>query len=119
MVDAVDIRPLRLGEPTAAVRAQALKEPVHALGVQRADGQRRLARPRHADHRDHPPQRHVNVDVPQVVVPRAAHADERGQGPRYGEIVGCRATHDTARGQAVVLLVSFPGLYGARIQRNA
>ena len=87
VVDPVHVRPLGLGQPPAAVGAQALQEPLHALGVQRAHGQRRLARPGHADHRDRPPQRHVNVDVPQVVVPGPAHADDRGQGARHGDII--------------------------------
>ena len=35
----------RVGKPPTAVRAQALQEPLHALRIQRADGQRCLARP--------------------------------------------------------------------------
>ena len=88
VVDPVHVRPLGLGQPPAAVGAQALQEPLHALGVQRAHGQRRLARPGHADHRDRPPQRHVDVDISQVVVPGPAHADDRGQGSRHGNVTG-------------------------------
>ncbi len=86
VVDPVDVRPLRLRQPPAAVGAQPLQEPLQALGVQRAHGQRRLARSGHADHRDRPPQRHVNIDVAQVVVPGPAHANDRGQGSRHGHI---------------------------------
>ena len=43
VADLIDVRPLRLREPPPAVGAQALQEPVHALGVEGADGQRRLA----------------------------------------------------------------------------
>jgi len=96
VVDPVHVRPLGLGQPPTAVGAQALQEPVHTLGVQRADGQRRLARSRHADHRDRPPQRHVDVDIPQVVVPGPAHADDRGQGSRHGNITSRHMRQRTA-----------------------
>ena len=87
MLDPVDVGPPGLGEPPAAVGAQALEEPVQALGVQRADGQRRLARSGDANDRHRPPQRHVDIDTLQIVVPRPAHADHRGQGSRQREVV--------------------------------
>ena len=49
VVDPVHVRALCLGQPTAAVRAQAGEVPLHAFGVQGAEGERRLARPGHAD----------------------------------------------------------------------
>ena len=86
VVDPVHVRPLGLGQPPAAVGAQALQEPLQALGVQRAHRQRGLARSGHADHGDRPPQRHVHVDISQVVLPGPAHADDRGQCTRHGNI---------------------------------
>ena len=78
------------------------EEPLHALGVQRADGQRRLARSGHVDHRDRPPQRHVDVDIPQVVVPGPAHADKRGQSSRHGNITSRHTSQRSAKLQRLL-----------------
>ena len=75
VVDAVHVRTLCLGQPSAAVGAQTLQKPLHALGVQRPDRQRRLARPGYTDHRDRAPQRDVDVEVAEVVVPSSVHAN--------------------------------------------
>jgi hypothetical protein len=88
VIDPVNVRALRLGEPTAAVRAQAGEVPLHALGVQGAYGQRRLARSGYPDDSDCAPQRHVDIDVAQVVVPGAAHADSDGHCLGPGSISG-------------------------------
>ena len=40
----------------------------------------------YADHGHRPPQRDVDVDVPQVVVPGPPHADGDGQGSRHGNV---------------------------------
>ena len=88
VIDPVHVRALRLGQPAAAVGAQAGEVALHALGVQGADGQRRLARSGHADDGDRAPQRHVDVDVAQVVMPGAVHAD--GIGQRSGPGPACR-----------------------------
>ena len=79
VIDPVHVRALCLGQPAAAVGAQAREVSLHAFGVQGADGERRLARSGHADDGDRAPQRHVDVDVAQVVMPGAAHADGIGQ----------------------------------------
>src|SRR6185437_1658082 len=51
------------------------------------------------DHRDHPPQGHVHVDVAQVVVPGPAHGDDRGQGSRHGKFSSRHTRHLTTRGR--------------------
>ena len=66
---------LRLADPAPAVGADLLQEAVHPLGVEGSAGQRRLARSGHADDHDRPPQRHIHVEVAQVVVAHAAHFD--------------------------------------------
>jgi hypothetical protein len=43
---------------------------------------------RQAASRHRPPVRHVDVDVPQVVVPGPADAHDRGQGSRHAKITG-------------------------------
>ena len=55
VVDPVHGRALGLGQPPAAVGAQGLQEAVHALGVQGADGQRRLPGSGYADDGHGPP----------------------------------------------------------------
>ena len=95
VVDPVHVRSLRLGQPPSAVGAQAFQEPVHALGVQRADGQRRLARTGHSDHGDRAPQRHIDVES-EVVVPCAAHADDPGQRSRHPQITSICSRQDMA-----------------------
>jgi hypothetical protein len=96
VVDPVHVRSLRLGEPPSAVGAQAFQEPVHALGVQRPDGQRRLARTGHPDHGDRTPQRHIDVDVPQVVMPCPAHGNDPRQRSRHPQITSSCSRQDMA-----------------------
>jgi hypothetical protein len=67
MLDPVHVWSLRLGQPTAAAGAQALQEALHAFGVQRADGQRRLDGSGYPDDRDGSPQRDIDIDILQVV----------------------------------------------------
>jgi hypothetical protein len=92
VVDAVGVGPLGLGEPPPAVRAQALEEAVQALGVERAHGQRRLARAGHPGDHDRAPERHVHVEVAQRVVPDAARLDGPRQRVRRRRNLGDR--HD-------------------------
>lgn len=68
VIDPVHVGALYLGQPAAAVGAQAGEVPLHALGIQGAEGQRRLARPGHPYDGHRAPQRHVDVDVAQVVI---------------------------------------------------
>ena len=82
--DPVDVGPFGLLDPPPAVGAQPLQEAVHPLGVEGAAGQRGLARAGHADDRDGPPQRDVDVQVAQVVVAHAADLDGPRQPVRDG-----------------------------------
>ena len=66
-----------LVEQPARVRRDRLEVAPLRLGVDRAERERRLARPGDAGEDDQRVARDVDVDVPQVVLPRAAHADER------------------------------------------
>ena len=52
-------------------------------------------------HRHRSPQRHVDVDIPQVVVPGPAHADDRGQGSRPRNITSRHTRQFTAIHQRV------------------
>ena len=86
VIDPVHVRTLCLGQPAAAVGAQAREVPLHTFGVQGAHGERRLARSGHADDSDRAPQRHIDVDVAQVVMPGAADTDGIGQRSGHGSI---------------------------------
>jgi len=44
------------------------------------------------------PQRHVDVDISQVVVPGPMHADDRGQGSRHGIFTSCHNGNLTGLG---------------------
>jgi hypothetical protein len=97
VADPVDVRPLGLGQPPAAVGAQGLQETVHALGVEGADGQGGLAGAGDADDGHGPPQRDVHVEIAQVVVPGAAHFDGGRQRAGHGQPrVGARGRGEPA-----------------------
>ena len=70
----------RLREAAARVGGERLEVAARALGVQHAEGERRLARPRHARDAHEAVQRDVDVEVLQVVHLRAAHLDAVGRG---------------------------------------
>jgi hypothetical protein len=72
-VDEIDIRLLHLLEELAGIRRQRLDIAPLAFGVNRVEGERRLARARKAGHDDQSVARDVDVDVTEVVDPGAAH----------------------------------------------
>ena len=72
-VDLVDVRLLHLAEELAGVGAQALDVAALALGVDRVEGEARLAAPGQAGDDDQPVARERDVDVLEVVFARAAH----------------------------------------------
>ena len=72
-VDLVDVRLLHLAEELAGVRAQALDIAALALGIDRVEGEARLAAPRQSGDDDEPVARERDVDVLEVVFARAAH----------------------------------------------
>ena len=72
-VDQVDVRLLHLLEELAGVGGQRFDIAPLALGVDRVEGERGLARPRQAGNDDQPVTREVDVDILEVVDARAAH----------------------------------------------
>ena len=68
----------RLRQAAARVGGERFKVAPRPLGVQHAQGERRLARPRYARDADEPVQRDAGVDVFQVVHARSAHLDAVG-----------------------------------------
>ena len=76
-VDDVDVGLVHLPEELAGVRRQRLDVPPLALGVDRVEGEARLARARQAREHDQPVARQLDVDVPEVVLAGPADADDR------------------------------------------
>ena len=72
-VDQIDVRLLHLLEELPGVRRQRLDIAPLAFGVDRVEGERRLARARQAGDDDQLVARDVDVDVLEVVDARAAH----------------------------------------------
>ena len=73
--DGVDVGLLHPLEELSRVRGQRLDVPALPFGVDRVEGQRRLARPADARHDDQRPGRQREVDVLEVMGPRAADDD--------------------------------------------
>ena len=88
-VDLVDVRLLHLAEELAGVGAQALDVAALALGVDRVEGEARLAAAGQAGDDDEAVARERDVDVLEVVFARAAH-DESDPGARL-KCTGCEA----------------------------
>ncbi len=78
-LDRVDVRPLELVEELPGVGREAFEVAPLPLGVDRVEGQRALPRPADPGQDDQPVARQVDVDIPQVVHPRAADLDRRGR----------------------------------------
>ena len=74
-VDAIHRRLVHAIEELARVGREGLDVATLAFGVQRVEHQRGLARARHARHHHQLMQRNVEVEILQVVLPRAVHAD--------------------------------------------
>ena len=75
-LDRVDLGHAHLVDQPPRVRRDRLEVAALRLGVERAEGERRLARARDAGEHDERVARNVDVDVLEVVLARAAHADE-------------------------------------------
>jgi hypothetical protein len=71
-VDLVDVRLLHHLEELAGIGRQALDVAALALGIDRVEGERGLARAGQAGHHDQAVARQVEVDVLQIVLARAA-----------------------------------------------
>ncbi|GDY68071.1 hypothetical protein SAV14893_074640 [Streptomyces avermitilis] len=71
-------------EQSAGVRCDGLEVPALGLGVQRAEGERRLARTGDPGEGDHRVPRNIDVDVPQIVLAGA---------PDMHEVVGRVVLH--------------------------
>jgi hypothetical protein len=86
-LDQVDVRLAHQLEELAGVGRQALDVAALALGVDRVERQRRLARARQAGDHHQLAARNVDVDALEIVLARATHADEVqlfGHGHRGG-----------------------------------
>ena len=73
IADLIDIRKRRLCHAPPRIRRQCLKIPPRALGIQHAERERRLPRPRHAGDADDLMQRDVEIEIPQVMHMRSTH----------------------------------------------
>jgi hypothetical protein len=87
-LDAVHLRLVHAIEELPRVGREGLDVAALALGVDRVEDQGRLSGPRHARDHDELPQRDVEVERAQVVLPRTADADEVVGGA--GHAVGYR-----------------------------
>ena len=87
-VDAIDVRLLHPLEELARVRGQRLDIAPLPFGVDRVEGERRLARSADAGHDDQLADRQRQIDVLEVVRARAAHDDDSGRRPPRPS--GCR-----------------------------
>ena len=74
-VDMIERRLLHLPDELPRVGAQALDVAALPLGIDRIEGERRLARARQAGDHHQRVARHIHVDILQIVLARAAHAD--------------------------------------------
>ena len=77
--DAIDVGLLHALEELPRIRGQRAHVPALPLGVDRVEGERRLARSAHAGDDDQLSQRKRQIDVLQIVRARAAD-DDRGSG---------------------------------------
>ena len=79
-VDLVDVRLLHHLQELAGIGRQPLDVAALALGIDRVEGERRLARARQAGQHDQLVARQVEVDVLEIVLARAADRDELARG---------------------------------------
>jgi hypothetical protein len=95
-VDGVHLRDAELVEQPAGVRGDGLQVAALGLGVQGAEGQRRLARPRHAGEHHQGVAGDIDVNVLQVMGSGSANGDE----PREPDMGGRAGTgfHDRSHG---------------------
>ena len=87
-LDHVDVGLVHALQELPRVGAEALDVAALALGVQRVEGQARLARARQARDDDERVLRDVEVDVLQVVRARAAHAEQRRRRSGRSRVAG-------------------------------
>ena len=89
-LDMVDVGLLHHLEELAGIGAQRFDVAPLPLGIDRVEGEARLARPRQAGDDDEAVARQVDVDVLEVVLARAANADvaQHDTGPRSAKRVG-------------------------------
>ena len=83
MEHVLDLRAGGLRHAAARVGGERLEVAARALCVDDAERERGLAAPRDARDADDPPEGDVDVEVPEVVLPRAAHLDRDGR-PAFG-----------------------------------
>ena len=77
-LDFVDLGHFHLMEETARVRRDRFQIAALGLGIEGGESERRLSRSRDARERDERVARHVDIDIFEVVLPRAANPDEAG-----------------------------------------
>ena len=79
IADLVHLRLFGLGHPAAGIGGKGLQIAAGALGVEDTQRQRGLAGAGHARNADDLVERHIYVDILQVVHPRAPHPDGGGE----------------------------------------
>jgi hypothetical protein len=79
-VDLVDVRLLHHLQELPRIGRQALHVAALALGIDRIEGERRLARSRHAGEHDQRVTRQIYRDVLQIVLAGTANGDENKKG---------------------------------------
>ena len=88
-LDLVDLGHLHLVEETPSVRRDRFQIAALGLGIEGGERQRRLARSRHAGEHDERVARYVDIDILEIVLPSAAHADEAGDlGIAHANLLG-------------------------------
>ncbi|MGY3264573.1 hypothetical protein ACVWZN_000646 [Lysobacter sp. HA35] len=113
--DMVDVRLLHHRQELPGVGGQGLDVAALALGVDRVERERRLARARQAGDDDQLVAGQVEVDVLQVVRPRATHADEFHR--HLGKISGWGSAVERRTGERIG--TGAPGQFGpSRLTRT-
>ena len=106
-VDRIHLRALHPLEELARVGGERLHVAPLALGVERVQRERGLARPRDARDHGQGPERDVDVDPLQVVLPRSTDAEE-GAG-RHGRATLCGTTSASLVSERGVRVEGAPG----------
>ncbi len=89
-LDQVDVGPLQLMEKLPSVDGKALDILPLPFGIERVERQRAFARTAGAGDDDQPITGNIEIDVPEIVDPRAANPNHLGRGGGFLSGVGAR-----------------------------